>query len=421
MDANSVPSAPRRVHVDQRSRLCNVVLMSGTSSAILVQDLRKTFRVFSERNQTLKQAVLKRRRAVYEEFVAVDGVSFEVPAGSTFGIIGSNGSGKSTTLKVLAKILEPDGGTVTVQGRVSALLELGAGFHPELSGRENVFLNAAILGISKKQVTASFDAIVDFAELGRFIDNPVKTYSSGMYARLGFAVAVNVDPEVLLIDEVLAVGDENFQRRCAEKIDDLRGEGRTVVIVSHGLGSIQSLCDRAIWIDRGHLRAEGKPGDVIEQYVRSVHPDSVIDASGRVRIGTGAARIEAVNVEGGNTVESGAPFRLTIDFAAKELVGLAVFTVVMRRTDGVRVGSSWTGEQEPNGRALSPGPGRVVFELPALPVQPGTYDIEVEITDHTRSHIIDRLSHATRFDVVSDRATLDPTELIVLDGRWQLP
>ena len=394
--------------------------MSVADAAVEVRDLRKTFRVFTERNQTLKQAILKRRRAVYEEFVAVDGVSFDIPKGSTFGIVGSNGSGKSTTLKVLAKILEPDAGSVKVNGRVSALLELGAGFHPELSGRENIFLNAAILGIPKSQVRASFDSIVNFAELGRFIDNPVKTYSSGMYARLGFAVAVNVDPEVLLIDEVLSVGDENFQRRCAEKIDDLRSEGRTVVIVSHGLGSIQSLCDRAIWIDRGHLRAEGKPGDVIEQYVRSVHPDSVVDEQGRVRIGTGAARVETVRVDGGPTLSAGGPVKITIEYRAHELVGHAVFTLALRRVDGMRVGSAWTGDLEPSGRILEAGVGSIEFSIPSLPLLPGTYDIEVHITDHTRAHVIDRLSHAGRFDMVADDIVLDPSELISLNGTWKL-
>ena len=180
-----------------------------------------------------------------------------MPTGSTFGVIGSNGSGKSTLLKCLAGILQPEKGSVTVKGRVSALLELGAGFHPELSGRENVFLNGAILGLSKKEITARFDDIVEFAGLEEFIDTPVKNYSSGMFVRLGFAVAANVEPEVLLIDEVLSVGDESFQRRCAEKIDEFRRDGRTIVFVSHGLGQVAQLCEDAAWIDKGELREIG--------------------------------------------------------------------------------------------------------------------------------------------------------------------
>jgi ABC-2 type transport system ATP-binding protein len=394
-------------------------MSSSPEAAIVARDLRKTFRVFSERNQTLKQAILRRRRAVYEEFVAVDGVSFEVAKGSTFGIVGSNGSGKSTTLKVLAKILEPDGGSVTVNGRISALLELGAGFHPELSGRENVFLNAAILGIPRKQVDRSFDAIVEFAEIGKFIDNPVKTYSSGMYARLGFAVAVNVDPDVLLIDEVLAVGDEHFQRRCAEKIDDLRSDGRTVVIVSHGLGSIQSLCDHAIWIDKGVMRANGKPNDVVDAYVRSVHPDVVTDAHGGVHIGSGQIRINAVTVEGGVPLLTGAPGSFIIKWDASESMEQAVLTLSIRRIDGVKVGSVSTDQHRGSGIDISAGAGEARFELPCLPMLPGTYEVDAQITDITRAHVVDRVTHATRFDVASDGGLLDADGVVMFQGQWE--
>ncbi|MEL0284290.1 MAG: ABC transporter ATP-binding protein, partial [Ilumatobacter sp.] len=190
-----------------------------SASAVAVRDLWKSFRLYHERNQFLKAAILRGRRARYEEFWALKDVSFEVPVGTTFGVIGSNGSGKSTLLKCLAGILVPERGEVEISGRISALLELGAGFHPELSGRENVFLNGAILGLSKKEIAARFDSIVDFAGLEDFIDSPVKNYSSGMFVRLGFAVAAHVEPEVLLVDEVLSVGDEAFQRKSAEKIE----------------------------------------------------------------------------------------------------------------------------------------------------------------------------------------------------------
>ncbi|MGA0231126.1 MAG: ABC transporter ATP-binding protein, partial [Ilumatobacteraceae bacterium] len=205
-----------------------------SAPAVAVHDLWKSFRLYHERNQFLKAAILRGRRARYEEFWALKDVSFEVPVGTTFGVIGSNGSGKSTLLKCLAGILVPERGSVEISGRISALLELGAGFHPELSGRENVFLNGAILGLSKKEIAARFDSIVDFAGLEDFIDTPVKNYSSGMFVRLGFAVAAHVEPEVLLVDEVLSVGDEAFQRKSAEKIEQFRREGRTIVFVSHG-------------------------------------------------------------------------------------------------------------------------------------------------------------------------------------------
>ena len=202
------------------------------SAAITVDGLWKNFRLYHERNRYIKAAVLRGRRARYEEFWALKDVSFEIPQGETFGIIGSNGSGKSTMLKCLAGILYPNKGGVTVDGKLAALLELGAGFHYELTGRENVFLNGAILGLSKKDLELKYDEIVQFAGLEKFIDTPVKNYSSGMIVRLGFAIATNVNPEILLIDEILSVGDQNFQRRSAEKIDEFRRDGRTIIIVS---------------------------------------------------------------------------------------------------------------------------------------------------------------------------------------------
>ena len=233
------------------------------SAAVVVDDVWKSFRLYHERNQYLKAAVLRGRRARYEEFWALKGIDFEVPVGSTFGVIGSNGSGKSTLLKCLTGILHPEKGNVKINGRVSALLELGAGFHPELSGRENVYMNGAILGLTKKEINARFDDIVDFAGLPDFIDTPVKNYSSGMFVRLGFAVAAHVEPDVLLIDEVLSVGDESFQRKCAEKIEQFRRDGRTIVFVSHGLSQVEQLCETVAWIDKGDLKMVGPSGEVI--------------------------------------------------------------------------------------------------------------------------------------------------------------
>ncbi len=204
--------------------------------AVEVLGVSKKFRLFKERNNTLKGTIMRGRRVIAEDFWALRDVSFEVYQGETFGLIGENGSGKSTMLKCMTKILRPNQGVVTVTGKVSALLELGAGFHPELTGRENVFLNGAILGLSQKELRRRFDEIVDFAGVGAFIDEPVKNYSSGMYVRLAFSVAINVDPDVLLIDEVLAVGDEAFQRKCNEKLAELRNQGKTIVFVSHRPG-----------------------------------------------------------------------------------------------------------------------------------------------------------------------------------------
>ena len=227
-------------------------------SAISVNEVWKKFRLYDERNQSLKAAVMRGRRARYKEFDALKGVSFEIPEGTTFGLIGENGSGKSTLLKCIARILRPDRGEIRTQGKISALLELGAGFHPELSGRENVYLNGAILGVSKRQLDERFDEIVDFAGLEEFIDSPVKNYSSGMYVRLGFSVAINVDPDILLVDEVLAVGDEAFQRKCSEKFADLKESGKTIVVVSHALGTMRTLCDQLALLEHGNLD-RGRP------------------------------------------------------------------------------------------------------------------------------------------------------------------
>jgi ABC-type polysaccharide/polyol phosphate transport system ATPase subunit len=245
-------------------------------NAIEVRDVRKLYRRYGRRSQfgTLKSALLSGglQRALRPDdvFWALNGVSFDVSAGKTFGVIGRNGSGKSTMLKLIAGIGKPTEGTVRVAGRVSALIELGAGFHPEISGRENVFINGMMLGLSKREVARRFDDIVSFAELEAFIDAPVKTYSSGMYMRLGFAVAINVDPDVLLVDEVLAVGDEAFTHKCLDKFADLRRRGRTVLLVTHMLDLVTRFCDEALWLDQGLVRAQGDPKRVIDRYLLDV-------------------------------------------------------------------------------------------------------------------------------------------------------
>lgn len=239
-------------------------------SALSAEGVSKRFRIYHERNQSIKQAVLRRRRGVYEQFWALRNVSLDIPRGSTFGLIGENGSGKSTLLKCFARILVPDEGAVRSGGSISALLELGAGFHPELSGRENVYLNGAILGIGSKQLHAKFDEIVDFSGIERFIDTPVKNYSSGMYVRLGFSVAINVAPDILLVDEILAVGDAEFQQKCKLKFLELKGSGCTIVVVSHAMAMVEELCDHACWLEHGRLLQSGKAGEVVDAYLARV-------------------------------------------------------------------------------------------------------------------------------------------------------
>ena len=244
-------------------------------NAIELVNVTKIYRRYSGKQfATLKSALLQRsilrELRPSEVFPALNEVSFNVPKGSTYGVIGRYGSGKSTALKLVAGITKPTSGTVRVHGRVSALIELGAGFHPEISGRENVYINGIMLGLSRREVQARFDEIVDFAELREFIDAPVKTYSSGMYMRLGFAVAIHVDPDVLLVDEVLAVGDEGFTHKCLDKFGEFRRRGKTVLLVTHSLGLVERFCDEALWLDAGRAREHGDPRRIIDAYLTAV-------------------------------------------------------------------------------------------------------------------------------------------------------
>src|SRR6187401_3595121 len=243
--------------------------------AIELADVTKIYRRYGGRQfSTLKSALLRRSLLrdlrPQETFPALRNVSFSVPRGQTLGVIGRNGSGKSTALKLVAGITKPTSGTVRVDGRISALIELGAGFHPEISGRENVFINGIMLGLTKREIEQRFDEIVDFAELREFIDAPVKTYSSGMYMRLGFAVAIHVNPDVLLVDEVLAVGDEGFTHKCLDKFAELRRRGRTILLVTHSLSMVERFCDEALWLDGGRAQGHGDPRRVVDAYLSAV-------------------------------------------------------------------------------------------------------------------------------------------------------
>jgi len=243
--------------------------MSGV--AVKVDHVTKSFRMYHERNQSLKSAIMRGRTSVHEDFLALRDVTFDVPVGSTFGLIGSNGSGKSTLLKCLANIYYPNEGSISHFGRIAAMLEVGSGFHAELSGRENIFLNGSILGMSKKDVTRKFDEIVDFSGVEQFIDQPVKNYSSGMYVRLGFAIAINVDPDILVVDEVLAVGDQDFQDKCFQKFVDFKEQGKTVILVSHSMQTVQTMCDHVAWLNHGELNVVGAAEPTIKAYIDSLH------------------------------------------------------------------------------------------------------------------------------------------------------
>src|SRR5882672_9058126 len=248
---------------------------SRVTPAIELVNVSKIYRRYGGRQfSTLKSALLQRSilrdLQPSETFPALTDVSLSVPKGSTFGVMGRNGSGKSTALKLVAGITKPTSGLVRVEGRISALIELGAGFHPEISGRENVFINGIMLGLTKREVESRFDEIIDFAELRDFIDAPVKTYSSGMYMRLGFAVAIHVDPDVLLVDEVLAVGDEGFTHKCLDKFAEFRRRGKTILLVTHSLNLVERFCDEALWLDAGRIKGSGDPKRIVGAYITDV-------------------------------------------------------------------------------------------------------------------------------------------------------
>lgn len=393
-------------------------------TAVQVDGVSKRFRIYKERNQTFKAAAMRRGRASYEELWALRDVSLTVPEGKTYGLVGDNGSGKSTLLKCLARILMPDEGSITVRGRVAALLELGSGFHPELTGRQNVFLNGTILGLSRRELESRYDGIVDFAGLEHAMDQPVKNYSSGMYARLGFAVATSVDPEVLLVDEVLAVGDATFQRRCAERISELRGEGRTIVLVSHASESIRALCDEVAWLEAGELQATGPTAQVLDRYLRAGVQERPQVAGDPERWGTGEVVIEHVELR---SAEEGPTTRLTTGAAAQvrvrirsgaEPVRSPVLGLGLWSVDGTHL---WGGNTA--GQSLDLGvlidDREVVLDLPRLPLQPGTYDLEVAVVDRSLAHTFDHRRRALRFDVRHGDAH-DSGGYLSPGGTWSL-
>jgi len=392
-----------------------------TDSAIVVDDVSKRFRLYHQRNQSIKAALMRGGRASYEEFWALRDVSFEVPVGSMFGIMGTNGSGKSTLLKCIAKILRPDAGRISSTGKLSALLELGSGFHPELSGRENVYLNGSILGLSKRQLDARFDEIVEFAGVEQFIDQPVKNYSSGMYVRLGFSVAINVDPDILLVDEVLAVGDAAFQDKCMEKFAEFRRAGKTVVVVSHAMGTMRTLCDRVAWLERGNLVEVGRPDELIDRYIDEGH-SSRVDAEGGSQWGSGEAVLSSVAFIDATgqpitKVRTGDEATIRLTYDAHERIDKPVFGLAIETLEGVYVWASNTRDADYVPDCIESN-GTVEFHIPRLMLLPGTFDISASIVDYSTTHVYDFRRHCYRFDV--DHGT--PREsggLVSLGGEWQ--
>jgi ABC-type polysaccharide/polyol phosphate transport system ATPase subunit len=413
--------------------------------AIVVEDLHEIFRIYSEKQPGLKERLYRFRRANYTEFHALNGVSLTIRHGETVALIGHNGSGKSTLLKCLAKILPADRGSVTVNGRVATLLELGAGFHEELSGRENIYLNGAILGLSRAEIDASFDAIVDFAGIRDFLDTPVRNYSSGMYVRLGFAIAVHVDPDILLVDEVLAVGDSTFQERSLARMRSFSQRGKTVVLVSHDLGSVKALCDRTIVLNRGEIVFDGPTEEAIEVYDRIMHTGVVPEAQadeGTARVGDGRARITELRLEvpdadvvavGGQDavagpVPTGSSATLHLEVTAVEDIvadgGLTVGLNVRRPETPMSVYETRTSWRVMYVAPPPPGAALTVTIDLDLALLTGTYLLDVLVANASTPTIHDRWAGAVQVEVVAPDheygiAPLDPRIRIANpDGVW---
>jgi ABC-2 type transport system ATP-binding protein len=371
------------------------------NAAIEVADVSKRFRIYRDKPTSLKQRVLS-SRARAEDFWALRDVALDVSEGSTFGLIGHNGSGKTTLLKCVAGILRPTSGTIRQRGRLAALLELGAGFHPELTGRENVYLNASFLGLSRRQTDAAFEDIVAFAELEDFIDNEVKFYSSGMLVRLGFAVAVHVEPDVLLIDEVLAVGDEAFQAKCLDRVRAFQREGRTIVLVTHALDTVIEICDRAAMLHHGELHATGMPADVVREmrYVLL----GVTDPNFVPEEGTREAEIAEVQIVRPNGSSEGAILRgdpLTIVIDVRQHEPLDDLDVDFAVLDGATNHAVLDARTSRAGLDLGRfEKKRVRFRIEAFPYEPGKYWVTVGLSNRTTGHLYHVQTQRYLFEVV---------------------
>jgi ABC-type polysaccharide/polyol phosphate transport system ATPase subunit len=380
--------------------------------SILVENVSKNYRLWGRRSQfaTLKSALLKRELAPAADASvhALRDVSFTVDKGEAFGIIGRNGSGKSTLLKLISGILKPTTGKLVVNGRIAALIELGAGFHPEITGRENIFINGIMLGLTRREIEQRYERIVEFSGIREFIDQPVKTYSSGMYVRLGFAVAVHVDPDILLIDEVLSVGDEEFSAKCVAKIQEMKYRGVTLLFVTHQLDQVRTLCDRALWLDQGQLEAIGDPMRVVDAYLQEVSggtappssaagatsdetegasPESPKSDADEERWGSGEIVIRHVSLtdhDGRELVALGAgtPVVFDLDVEARSAQEDFVFGLGIYHADGTCVYGTNT-DVEGYAPERMEGPVRVRFVIASLDLVAGTYRIDVAV--HTRN------------------------------------
>jgi lipopolysaccharide transport system ATP-binding protein len=401
-----------------------------TDNAIEVSGLSKKFRIGTERRDSLKERFV-RGSGRYDEFWALRDIDFAVPHGSTFGLVGHNGSGKSTLLKLLAGVYRPSVGSIAMKGRISALLELGAGFHGELTGRENIYLNGSILGLTRKQIAAAMDEIVAFSGIEEFIDSPVKIYSSGMYVRLGFSIAVTVDPEILIVDEIIAVGDEEFQRKCFDHLYELRRRGTTIVLVSHGLSTVADLCDEALWLDKGLIKSIGPVREVIDDYLEAVNqkeaeakagtgPIAVDNDGGRSRrLGSGEVRVTDLefidhNGNAAGFLTGGEKCIVRMHYRADQDLPSVTFGLSFSHESGVNVAGPNSGYGE-LAMKVAAGTGYVDFQIDDLILQPSTFLVTTAAVD--RGHTYDYRDRAFELRVRAQGAVTEPG-LVHLPGHW---
>ena len=403
---------------------------------IQVENATKKFKVYKDKGKTIKERITAPSRNAYEEKWVLRGVSFKIRRGESVGLIGENGCGKSTTLKLLTRIMYPDSGTVEIKGRVSSLLELGAGFHPDMSGIENIYINASIFGLTKKEIDEKLDDIVEFAELGDYINNPVRTYSSGMYMRLAFAVAINVNADILLVDEILAVGDINFQTKCFNKLMEIKQQGTTIVLVSHSMAQIESVCDRSIWIRDGLVEMDGAPREVHEEYMKFMgnrrRGGSIGDAEkeekGKVnpsaffnRPGTGEVRIlraEPLNAkrEPQHIFEYGEDIVFRIEYKVFERIDDVHFGLAIIRNDGIQCyGTSMNAEGIPHIELTEDGIMYVTF--PSCHLLKGQYSIDISIVRRI-GDMVDYCTGFAAFEVFQGRRQ---NGVVFLPHEWEIP
>ncbi|HUZ20048.1 MAG TPA: ABC transporter ATP-binding protein [Acidimicrobiales bacterium] len=385
------------------------------SVAIEIQGVSKRFRLYHEKYTSLKERVVHAGHVPFEEFWALSEVTAEIAAGQTVGILGRNGSGKSTLLKCIAGILQPSAGQVVVRGQLAAMLELGAGFQPELSGRDNIYLNGSLLGLSRRDIDRRFDEIVAFAELEQFIDNQVKYYSSGMYVRLGFSVAVSVEPDILLVDEVLAVGDERFQQKCIDRVQQFQRDGRTIVVVSHSADMMRDICNTVLVLDRGHMVTMAPVGEAIRTFRERLiesgfapppEPEPAVAGAAPVEIAPrrrqvkiSGATVEYARQEERPYIETGEPIAVHVGFdVATPMAGVQFKISLVTEREAIVFSS--TGGSAIEEMALDPGHGTVTFRFDSMSLLDGRFAVVVEARD-TGGVVLDILDPACHFEVMN--------------------